>query len=127
MNINSALSNLTICDQKYAFLKKMDAKKQIQTIIKPIVGTNGYTVGIYVIGAFHNLVAGVLSPNNKQITLPQSKILNALTGQVLSHEQFKLIITSHEDAFCAIYLPETNKVYIWPHLKAEGRESHTGY
>ncbi len=90
------------------------------TIVSRYIGSNGYTVSIEASSIFYKIKAKIISPNGGNLEITVENICNGLDSRPLTVEQIMGMIHNGPHAFKAIYLPETNKVYIWPHMKAAG-------
>ncbi len=89
-------------------------------IVSRYIGSNGYAVSIEASPISCKIKANILSPNDASFEITVESICNGLDSKPLTVEQIMGMIHSGPQAFKAIYLPETNKVYIWPHMKAAG-------
>ncbi len=93
------------------------ANSELSTVVPAYTGSNGYTTSIHSSPIFHTVVAHVITPQNKFLEISSGRIINGLTGQAIAIQQLHNIANKSE-SFKAIYLSETQKVYIWPHLRA---------
>lgn len=100
-------------------------QSELIAVIPPHLGSNGHEVSIHISRHAHVAVAEVRIAQDKRFILPQTSILNGLTSQPVRLEEIQSIARNNSNAFVAVYLPETAKVYIWPRIQAAGIEKHT--